>query len=322
MAALALALSVHAETSIRSARVASISSLTAHGALQAAIDSSRVIVAAERENPVGYLYLALAYYAVNNQYRNDSYADSVSMALDTAIAIAERRADRDKDPTEMYFVLGSAYGCRALYRSIHGGWFGAFKDGVHSSSNLEKVRDRDSTFTDALAGIGAYHYWKSAKAKILTMLPFVKDRREQGIGEILAAVKAGGFVVASARKSLLAIHFNEKKYLDVLAVGESLAADSLLDPNSRLHTARALIKLKRWTEAEAALDQVLDTWEHSPYFDACGRDEVTFLKAELSAQQGDSTKAKMFLKQILDDQDHCEQNEYYQQSLSSAKGLD
>lgn len=312
---------VRSETSVWGEETRTISRLTSQGQFPAAIEGSQSLVRAEPKNPLGYLLLAMAYYGINNQYRNDKYADSVSCALDTAIAIAERRADTEKDPTEMYFILGSAYGCRALYRSIHGGWFGAFKDGVHSCSNLEKVRDRDSIRIDALSGIGAYHYWKSAKGKILTVLPFVKDRRKQGISEILRAVKAGGLTSVPARKSLLAIYFNEKRYLDVLAVGDTLAADGLLDPNSRLHLARALIKLKRWAEAGQALDQVMTSWKSSPYFDSCGQYEITYLRAEIYVGEGDKARARESLKQIFDRENSCEMNEYFQQSLSSANNL-
>jgi len=310
------------ETSILSDRARAIEQITSLGRLSAAIDSSKSLIEAEQENPVGYLLLATAYYAINSQFRNDSYADSVSQALDTTISMAERLAREVKDPTEMYFILGSAYGCRALYRSIHGGWFEALKDGVHSHSNMEKAYHRDSTFTDALSGIGAYDYWKSAKAKILTSLPTGKDRRTQGIDEILRAVKARGYLQVSARRSLLAIYYNEKRYLDVLQVGDSLAADGLLDPNSRLHMARALIELKRWAEADQALDRVLAEWENSPYYDPCSRDEVYYLKARIYSGQGEEAKAQECLKRIFDNQQDCEKSEYYKQSLSSAEGLD
>ena len=299
------------ETSVRGEAALAVNQLTIHGEFSGAIDSSRSLTASEPDNPVGYLLLALAYYAINSQYRNDNYADSVSWALDTTIALAERRADREPDPTETYFVLGSAYGCRALYRSIHSGWYGAFKDGVHSSSNLGKAYQRDSSLTDALSGVGAYHYWKSAKSGILGVLPFVKDRRKQGIAEILSSVEAGGFMAVSARKSLLAIYYNEKQYEEVLAVGDSLASHSLLDPNCSLHIARALIKLKRWAEANLTLDRVLAAYENSPYFDTCGCDEVIYLQAEICAGQGDVIKARQYLQQILDDKDRCQKNEYY-----------
>ena len=243
-------------------------------------------------------------------------------AIDTAIAMAERRSDRDRDPMPMYFILGSAYGCRALYRSIHGGWFGAFKDGVHSCTNLEKVQDRDSLKLDVLSGIGAYHYWKSAKAKILTALPFVKDRRQQGIGEIHRAIEAHGLMAVSARRSLLAIYFNEKRYADLLAIADSLASDSLLDPNSRLHTARALIKLQRYAEAERALGDVLDAWRRSPYLDSCGQAEAWYLQAEVNLRRGDSLQARQLLNQIMGSEDRCSGNDYFKQSLSSARNLD
>jgi hypothetical protein len=90
---------------------------------------------------------------------------------------------------------------------------------------------------------------------------------------------------------------------------------------TRLHTARALIKLQRWTEACQALDQVMANWESSPYFDPCSGAEVAYLRAEIFAGTGDTSRVQECLKQIFDAQHQCEKNDYFQQSLSSARNM-
>ena len=88
------------ETSIRSGRVSQITELSSQGQFAAALDSSRALVRSEPANPVGYFLLATTYYTINNQFRNDHYADSVSVCVDTAIALAKKRTDNGQSKAE------------------------------------------------------------------------------------------------------------------------------------------------------------------------------------------------------------------------------
>jgi hypothetical protein len=277
------------------------------------------LVAEEPQNPVGYFLSGLAYYSIINQFRNDIYADSVVSNLDIAIRLAQEKADKKRP--DWNFILGSAYGCRALYRSLHGGWWGAFRDGQHSCSSYEKAYEQDTTFTDALLGIGAYHYWKSAKAKILTIMPFVGDKRKQGIAEIERGIRSGGIGAISGIKSLMPIYHNEKRYADVLTLGDSLIVTKSLDPNSRLHLARAFIALRRWSDAETTLNEIQHLYENSEYCDSCGATEVLYLKAQMLLGQGDSTMARINLRQIISMDSTCAQNAYFRQTSLEAKEL-
>lgn len=308
-------------TSIRSERARTVAGLTIKGEFAAALDSCHAIVREEPANPVGYFLLATAYYTINNQFRNDHYADSVSTAVDTAIALARKRTEDSRNSAEWHFVLGSSFGCRALYRSLHGGWWGAFRDGHNGCVNLEKAYDKDTSFTDALSGVGAYHFWKSAKAKILTFLPFVSDKRDEGIAELRRAVAAHGTMSVNAQRSLLPIYYEQKQYDAAVALADSLATEHLLDPNSRLHLARSLIALKQWDQAMQALDQVLSEWKNSPYYDSCAEPEVLYLKATIYKGRGESAEAQKCLDQIFAAKAACDNNQYYQQSLSSANDL-
>jgi hypothetical protein len=315
------ALPAKAETTIRSERVRLITQFISTGDFDSAMQNCRQLMVEEPGNLVNSFLMGLTYFSITSQYRNDLFADSVIYYLDNAIFLAQKSIHGYSGQAENYYILGSAYGCRALFRSIHGGWWGAFQDGRHSCSNLERAYGLDSTLTDALAGIGAYHYWKSAKTKIISWLPFASDKRDQGISEIIKAMVSNGIMAANAKKSLLSIYFNQKRFNDVLAMGNSLDSANFLDPNSHLHLARALIELKNWGDAERVLDEIQAKMGKSNYYDLCGASEVLLLRARILLGRGDTIKAKQFLQEIISMEHTCKSNAYFRQTLSNARIL-
>lgn len=308
-----------AETSIRSVEVQAILDHLWQSEFAAATDSCYRLVAREDANPVGYFLLGMVYYAISSQYRTDDYVDSVTWNLDAAIKLAKAKTEDPPQIAEAYFVLGSAYGCRALYRSMHGGWWGAFRDGHHSCVNLEKAYEGDTTLTDALSGIGAYHYWKSVKSKKVAWLPFISDKRTQGLNEIARAIAGGGMMVANARKALLPIYCYEKRFEEALKLADSLQADGLFDTNCQLHAIRALIEQKQWDEAGQSLDQVEANWEISAYADSCGFSELQYLRAQVLAGQGNEAGARELVKKLVSQESACRNSAYYRDTLAKAK---
>lgn len=309
------------ETSVRSGRVRVIANEIWRSEYSAVADSCRRLISEDSSNPVGYFLLGVMYYSISAEYRTDRYVDSVTDNLDAAIKLAQRKLEETKQQADWYFVLGSALGCRALFRSLHGGWWGAFRDGHGSCSNLEKAYEMDTTLTDALAGIGAYHYWKSAKSKVLSWLPLVADRREQGIAEIRQAIRAGRTMSPNARKAMLAILYEEKRYEEALGVADSLTADGILDGNSQLHLIRTLIELKRWPDAERVVNDLTASWRSSTYADSCGACELRYLSARMLASIGQTVEAREKIRQIISAEPACHNNAYFRNTLAKARAL-
>ncbi len=309
------------ETSIRSERVEVVLRQIWHSEFASAVDSCYRLVSVESSNPVGYFLLGVLYYSISSQFRTDRFVDSVNGNLDQAIKLASKLSERSDSTAEPYFVLGSAYGCRALFRSMHGGWWGAFRDGHHSCANLEKAFERDTTLTDALSGIGAYHYWKSVKSKKVAWLPFISDKRTQGLSEIARAIAAGGMMSPNARKAMLPIYCYESKFEEALVLADSLEADSLLDANCRLHAIRALIEQKRWDEANRELREVQVNWESSIYADTCAFSELQYLKAKILLKQGNTEGARLLIRSLLSLDAQCKSSTYYRDTQSKARSL-
>jgi tetratricopeptide (TPR) repeat protein len=315
------AMNAQGQISIKSEWTHKITQILWDGKLADAVDSSSSLISEEPDNPLGYFLKGLAYYSILNQYRNDNYADSAKCYLDTAITISQKIVNKDKSNSEANFILGSAFGCRALYRSLHAGWWGAFRDGQHSCSCLEKAYEIDTSLTDALSGIGAYHYWKSAKAKILTLMPFVGNKRKQGIEEMEQGIAGRGVMHISAMKSMLPVYYNEKLYDDVLALGDSLSALNSLDPNSRLHLARTFTALKRYEDTDSLLDDVESIYRNSIYYDSCGATEALYLRAQAQLARGDTAAARKNIERIISMNPVCTENAYFRQTVIDAGEL-
>lgn len=310
-----------AELSVRSDRVRSISRSISEGDFDAAVDSCRQLIGDHPANPIGPLLLGVTYQSIGSQYRNERYADSVAHHLDSAIALARAAIERNKDDAGLYFVLGSAYGCRALFRSSHGGWAETFKDGQRSCHYLEKAYKLDSSFTDALAGIGAYHYWVSAKANVLRGLPSIGDKRKQGIAEIRRSIEAGGIMAVNAERSLLPILLDQGQFGEVVIVTDSLSSQHALDPNSLLNRVRALIELKRWDDAEAAIDEALAQYKESDFSDECGSQEAVYLKATILAGKDDREGAREYALRVIARDSTCHGNTYFRKTIENAREL-
>lgn len=310
-----------AETSIRSHSTETVLRHIWRSEFSAATDSSYRIIRAEERNPVGYFLLGMIYYSLSTQYRTDRYRDSVTWNLDRAIELAKAETKEEISSAESYFVLGSSYGCRALFRSMHGGWWGAFRDGHNSCINLERAYEKDSSLTDAYCGIGAYHYWKSAKSKAISWLPFVGDKRQQGLVELRRGIEARGPMSPNAYKALLTIYCYEKRVADVLALVDTLRAGGLFDTNCRLHVVRALIFSQRWEMAEEFLREVRRDWEASCYYDSCGYAELQFLGAQILAGKGDFVQARLAIADLVSRKRQCEDNVYFQDTHTKARAF-
>jgi tetratricopeptide (TPR) repeat protein len=313
--------SAHSETGIRDTFVRQISRYIWHYDYHNAIDNARAIVINETQNPVGYFLLGTIYQTISEEYRTDRFKDSVTYLLDKAIALAEERIDSDPENPDWHFITGAGHGYRALHRAFHGDWWGAFKDGLKCSSHLERTLELDSTFYDTYLGLGAYHYWKTVKSKVFLWLPFVSDRREQGIEELIKATRQGYLSTYNARESLLRVYLNEGRYPEMLRLADSLAELNPGDPYCLLYHAQGLIAVGRFDEAEEKLRMLRAAWKKSPFYDPFGFYEAEYLTAEIFYKRGDKEAARKIIDKIISDRAMRSSNAYFAETLDKAESL-
>ncbi|HEX9917203.1 MAG TPA: hypothetical protein VGB16_05650 [candidate division Zixibacteria bacterium] len=108
--------------------------------------------------------------------------------------------------------LGNSYGYLAVYEGKRGKLWSALKDGLRAKSNLKKAIDLDSTLSDAYLGLGSYYYWSSIVTKNFQWLPFLGDKRKEGIEFLKIAATKSIFSKEAATNALIWVYINEGWY--------------------------------------------------------------------------------------------------------------
>jgi tetratricopeptide (TPR) repeat protein len=154
------------------------------------------------DEPIGYFYMAAVLQSEMLDREDFSSPDACMDFIEKCVQRSKSlQKQRDEDPW-LLFYEGNAYLYRSFLKSKLGKWWGAYRDAGKGVNRLEKVLELDSTFYDVYLGIGSYKYWKSAKIKFLTWLPFVADEREAGIEMVRKAIERGEYSKLIGRDQL------------------------------------------------------------------------------------------------------------------------
>lgn len=273
------------------------------------------------DEPAGYVFTAAAYQTLIDSYRNEKYKDEFEQNIETAIQKADAKLKNPNPSAHDFFYAGASYGYRGIYRSFRGNWWGAFWDGGKGKKLLEKALELDSTLYDVYFGLGSYHYWRSAKSKILWWLPFFGDQRKKGIEYTKLSIARGKFAKDEAKYALTRIYAEEKDYQNVLSWADSIKKINPRDPYSRWFVGLAYIGLGKWEEAEKTYQEVISICKNSPYYDLAAEVEARYHLALIYYYQKLASKAFEQIGFILANQAEVKNNDYAKVFLEEAKEL-
>jgi tetratricopeptide (TPR) repeat protein len=186
-----------------------------------------------------YLFMAAVLHAQMIDAEDYSEKPLFSRLIDRAIDLAERALDAGRRPAWAELTIGNAHGYVAALSGKQGSWFEALKRGVKAKNAYLRALEYDSTLYDAYVGLGNYHYWKSARTEFVNWLPFVTDRKQQGIEELKLARDSSWFSSAMAANSLMWIYIRSNQPEEALEIAGWL--------EERYPTARMVI----WGQAYA-----------------------------------------------------------------------
>jgi tetratricopeptide (TPR) repeat protein len=157
-----------------------------------------------------------------------------------------------------HFYRGSAYGYLAYSLGKNGHWLKAYDNGLASIDDLEISVQYDSTLYDAYLGIGVYNYWLSTKLKFMLWLPFIPDKREQGIEGIKLAIDKGLYSQAMGMHQLIYILLDYGRFDEAIPYAEKVIE---LYPESQfMRWAHAHVYYKRH-EYDKAIDSYFKLME-------------------------------------------------------------
>ena len=198
-------------------------------------DSARSVfsgmVARDSLDHAAMLYLAGVDHAEMMDREDYARKDLFELAADKAIAQAEEALKRGDDSAWAFLTIGNAQAYTASLEAKAGSWWTAMRRGLKAKGAYQEALELDPKLFDAYLGLGTYHFWKSAKTEFINWLPFVGDRKDDGVSELRLAVDSSRFSNDLALNSLVWIYLERKQPREALACAESLAVRY---PDSRL----------------------------------------------------------------------------------------
>ena len=179
---------------------------------EAAGKTFQLVVREFPDHPAGFLYQAALMQTMAMDYDLQIERTPFDSLLALALERSSAMIDREPDSPWGYYYRGTMLGYDSYARALRGDWFGAASKGMSSVSDFHHAVESDSSFFDAYAGIGTYYYWKTRKIEFLTWLPFVGDKREEGIEHLFLCIEKGDYNRYAAMSSLLSIYLDKQSY--------------------------------------------------------------------------------------------------------------
>ncbi|HTR81654.1 MAG TPA: hypothetical protein VMM58_08485 [Bacteroidota bacterium] len=184
----------------------------------AAKEVFRSVIKDYPDNPAGYLYLAGTLQAEYSDYEDGFKRGLFDSLLAKGGVLADHLIENKDSADWGYYFAGTALSYRAFSESERGNWPSVVIDGMNSAKMFEKCLEVNPQFYDAMSGLGTYYYWRSKKTEFLSWLPFVKDRKKEGIALLKTAAEKGTFEKFLAMNSLSLVLTEEERYDEALQV--------------------------------------------------------------------------------------------------------
>lgn len=119
-----------------------------------------------------------------------------------------------------YYFLGMVHASRAMWHGQQKSWLKSFISGLKARGKFSKAIELDPRLYDAYAGLGNYHFWSSAM--LAKYIPFVPDKRKDGLKEMRLAMDSSYFSSKPAATGLAWALINEKKFVEARRIGLKL----------------------------------------------------------------------------------------------------
>lgn len=190
--------------SAASADASSLDSLILHGKqqlyhfqLRQSIQTFRNVQKYYPRFPQGYFYEAyvLTLYYSQDETNEDLLAE-LNAVEDKALEIARSYLKKHPNQPEAHYYLGVTYGLKGIYHVLERNYLKGYIYGRKAKNYLNHTIEIDSTYTDAMLGLGIFHYYVDLLPGVVKffagILGFHGDRA-RGMREIRSTMKTGKF---------------------------------------------------------------------------------------------------------------------------------
>jgi len=187
--------------------------------LEEAENTFQTMISEFPRHPAGYMCMG-GLLEFRMEFENDdSHQKRFNDAVKASLA-ACRQEDREGREICAFFFKGGTLGYRGYNRGRRNNWLAAVRDGKGMARCLKKVLKMDPFCYDAFLGLGLYEYYVSKYKSKLDFLPFIGDKREEGIRKLEICVQRAALTSIPARASLMWIFYDEERYDEAYRVAK------------------------------------------------------------------------------------------------------
>ncbi|MDP3039495.1 MAG: hypothetical protein Q8O18_06430, partial [Deltaproteobacteria bacterium] len=172
----------------------------------------------DRENPMGYAYLAMAYllfYETGFEEKEKKKKEALLLrAVEDAQVRAEKKIEKDPQDAEAYFSLAIAKMVKNRWEIIRKNYFRALREAQNVWDYLEKTRELDPGNYDVYYPMGVLHYHLaqvSGVTRWITTLFITAGDREKGLKEFELAFAKGYLLKDLAQSNLVSVYSGYEK---------------------------------------------------------------------------------------------------------------
>ncbi|MCK4384900.1 MAG: tetratricopeptide repeat protein [candidate division Zixibacteria bacterium] len=221
------------------------------------------IVSKAPQDPAGYFFLAMLYQAQMMDHESDSREKDFYGNIKMAKKYAKERIKNNREDAWAYLLLGNAYGAKALHEARKGNWWSGLNNGLRAKSALKEAVKHDPKLYDAYVGLGSYHYWASVVIPPWAgWLPFIGDKREEGITEMELAQERSIFSQDAASSGLIWMYINEKRFDQAISLAEKMQNKYPEGKSFLWGLAQAYYEKSDWSNALLSYQEILGRIEN------------------------------------------------------------
>ena len=176
------------------------------------------------DDPSGYFFKAYSLMAEMTEKHENLHQDKFFELLDSVEIAANKLMDTCQIDCKAWcqWYIGNVWAYRSLWKARFGSFIAAYKLSSKAGKKYKLGLSYDSSLYDLYAGLGAYHYWKSAKAGFLRKIRLFKDERKKGIEELRLAADYSLISRETAKKTLITIYNDYKQYDSAIIIAEDM----------------------------------------------------------------------------------------------------
>ena len=275
-----------------------------------AVSEIQKAIELDRESPLGYSYLAMAYlffYETSFEETEKKKNEAAMMrAIEDTQARAEKRIERDPQNAESCFSLAISRMVKNRREIIHKNYFRAFREAQGVWDLLERTRELDPQNFDVFYPMGVLHYHLAQLSGIvrwITSIFITPGDRENGLKELETAYQKGRLMKDLAASNLLAAYSGYEKQPDrALPLAKMLTEKYPDNYNFSFSLANIYSDLGKFEEAIALAREIENLIRAGvPPYRAELWPRHSQLLGKIALDQGEYDKAVEYLTQALKD---------------------